>query len=239
MVLTQHPPHTPEGASYGYPDLRRFMSVMTGDEKHSEAATSTLDVVWTLYDRVMDIDPNNPTHPDRDRFHLSKGHGPMAFYAVLAAKGFIDVETLTTFGSFGSALGHHPDRHLINGVEISSGSLGQGLALSIGGAIGMDLHGHGGRVFCLMGDGELDEGAVHEAIAAAARLGVARLTAIVIDNNSAKHGWPGEIGDRFAVEGWRSINVDGRSHDDIQRGLETTHDDAPLVVVAKVGDRNG
>ncbi|MGI9585991.1 MAG: thiamine pyrophosphate-dependent enzyme [Acidimicrobiia bacterium] len=238
MVLMQHTQNPPKDSGYGYDDLRPFMSRMTGDEKHSEAATSTLDVVWTLYDRILNIDPADTSNPNRDRFLLSKGHGPMAFYSVLAAKGFIDVGTLSTFGSFDSPLGHHPDHKLINGVEISSGSLGQGLALAVGVALGMEIKGHNGRVFCLMGDGELDEGSVHEAIAAASRLRVSRLTAIVIDNNSAQHGWPGQIGDRFAVEGWRSVDVDGRSHDDIERAIATNHHDAPLVVVAKVGDRN-
>jgi transketolase len=235
MVLTQHPAND---IQYGYPDLRLFMSQMTGDEKHSEAATSTLDVVWTLYDRVLNVDPATTSDPNRDRFLLSKGHGPMAYYAVLAAKGFIDVPSLSTFGSFDSPLGYHPDHNLINGVEISSGSLGQGLALSIGVALGVGIQHHDARVFCLMGDGELDEGSVHEAIAAASRLGVSRLTAIVIDNNSAKLGWPGRIGDRFAVEGWISVEVDGRSHDEIERGIATEHGDTPLVVVANVGDRD-
>ena len=97
----------------GYESLRVLMSAMTGDEKHSEAATSTLDVIWTLYDRILDVSPEDPSHPDRDRFYLSKGHGPMAFYAVLAAKGFIDEQDLDGFGSFDSPLGHHPDRILV------------------------------------------------------------------------------------------------------------------------------
>ncbi len=75
---------------FGYEDLAGFISVMTGDEKHSHAATSTLDVIWTPYDRILDIDPDNPGAPDRDRFYLSKGHGPMAYYAVLTAKGFLE-----------------------------------------------------------------------------------------------------------------------------------------------------
>src|ERR671928_302907 len=93
-------------------NLRR----VTGDEKHSPAAYSTLDVLWVLYDRVLRVDPDRPDDPDRDRFLLSKGHGPAAYYAVLAAKGFIDPDALAGFGVFDSPLGHHPDRMLVPGV---------------------------------------------------------------------------------------------------------------------------
>lgn len=223
----------------GYDDLRPLMSRMTGDEKHSEAATSTLDVIWTLYDRVLRIDSSAPDDPDRDRFLLSKGHGPMAYYAVLAAKGFIVPTDLDDFGSFASMLGHHPDRMLVPGVEISSGSLGHGLALAIGMTLGIGLASRPGRVFCLLGDGELDEGSVHEAIAVAGRFGLERLTAVVIDNQSALHGWPGGIEQRFTNEGWIAVGVDGRDHDAIGAGIDRPHPDAPLVVIATVGRRDG
>jgi transketolase len=220
---------------FGYEDLSRFMSMMTGDEKHSEAATSTLDVIWTLYDRVLHVDPLDPDHPNRDRFYLSKGHGPMAFYAVLTAKGFIHPALLPDFATASSILGHHPDRKRVPGVEISSGSLGQGLALGIGASLGIGLSQSAGRVFVLVGDGELDEGANHEAIAVAGRMGIGRLTAIVINNDSAYHGWPGGIEQRFAVEGWQTIVVDGRDHDEIFDAVTIAHPDHPLAVVARVG----
>lgn len=221
-----------------YGDLHRLMSAMTGDEKHSNAATSTLDVVWTLYDRVLDMDPSRTADTNRDRFYLSKGHGPMAYYAVLAAKGYIDESTLGGFGRFDSPLGYHPDRLRVPGVEISSGSLGHGLPLALGAAVAMDLRGDRGRVFALLGDGELDEGSNHEAIAVAGRRGMARLTVIVVDNNSAFLGWPDGITRRFEVEGWAAVEVDGRDHDAIERGLTTSHPDRPLVVVATVGRKH-
>ena len=92
-----------------YADLPRLMSLMTGDAKHDQAATSTLDVLWVLYDRVLRVTPQTAADDTRDRFLLSKGHGPMAYYAVLAAKGFLDPAELPSFGSFGSVLGLHPD----------------------------------------------------------------------------------------------------------------------------------
>ena len=127
--------------SYEYADLGRLMSLMTGDEKHGPAATSTLDALWVLYDRVLNVDPRDPGADDRDRFLLSKGHGPAAFYAVLAARGFIDATLLPGFGGLGSPLGYHPDRVLLPGVEISSGSLGHGLPLAAGTALGLRARG--------------------------------------------------------------------------------------------------
>lgn len=218
----------------GYDDLPALMSRMTGDEKHSFAATSTLDVLWVLYDRVLSIDPADPNHPDRDRFLLSKGHGPIAYYAVLAAKGFFPADWLDGWAGFASPLGQHPDRTLIPGVEISSGSLGHGLALGVGMAMGLDIRNSDARVFVLLGDGELDEGSNHEAIAIAGRLGLERLTAVVIDNSSASHGWPGGIAKRFEVEEWSTVTVDGRDPETLAETLTMSHQGAPHLVVARV-----
>jgi transketolase len=184
------------------------------------------------------VDPLDPHDPNRDRFYLSKGHGPIAYYAVLAAKGFVDPSILSGFASAGSPLGHHPDRRRIAGVEISSGSLGQGLGLGVGAALAIGLKRSEGRVFVLMGDGELAEGSNHEAIAVAGRFGIGRLTAIVVDNQSATHGWPGGVEQRFAVEGWQTAVVDSRDHPSIAQALTGPHPDAPLVVVAKVRGRS-
>ena len=235
MTMINHLADAQSVEPYGYADLFRFMSMMTGDEKHSESATSTLDVIWALYDRVLHVDPLDLDHPNRDRFYLSKGHGPMAFYAVLAAKGFLDPSLLSEFATATSILGHHPDRRRIPGVEISSGSLGQGLALGVGASLGIGLSQRAGRVFVLVGDGELDEGSNHEAIAVAGRLGIGRLTAIVVNNDSAYHGWPGGIEARFSVEGWQTAVVDGRDRDAIVDAVTSPHPDRPLVVVARVG----
>ncbi|OLR94236.1 thiamine pyrophosphate-dependent enzyme [Actinokineospora bangkokensis] len=214
-----------------YADLPALYGRLTGDEKHDWAAASTLDVLWVLYDRVLRVDPAHPDDPGRDRFLLSKGHGPMAFYSVLAAKGFIEESTLDDWLSFGSVLGYHPDRTLVPGVEIGSGSLGHGLPIGLGQAIGLTA---GQRVFVLLGDGELDEGSNHEAIAVAGRRGQANLTAVVVDNGSATHGWPGGIAARFAVEGWATATVDGRDHAALERALTTDHPGAPLAVVAEI-----
>jgi transketolase len=220
-------------APAGYQDLPALMSLMTGDAKHDQAATSTLDVLWVLYDRVLRVSPATAGDDGRDRFFLSKGHGPMAFYAVLAAKGFLDPAELPGFGSFRSILGQHPDRNLVRGAEISSGSLGHGLPLAVGAALGLRARGlPGPRVFVLAGDGELDEGSNHEAIAFAGRAGLDRLHAVVVDNSSASHGWPGGIEARFVTEGWSAARVSGRDHQALTVALTAPHPGRPHLVVA-------
>jgi transketolase len=213
------------------PLLRR----LTGDEKHSPSAYSTLDVLWVLYDRILRVDPETIDEPDRDRFLLSKGHGPAAFYAVLAAKGFIPDHWLDDLAGPDSRLGHHPDRLLVPGVEIGSGSLGHGLGLGVGTTLGLRAQGFlDSQVYVLLGDAELDEGANHEAIAYAGATGLARLTAVVIDNDSATHGWSGGIASRFIVNGWTAATVDGHDHDALETALRPRDRVRPHVVVATV-----
>ena len=228
-----------------YEDLPELMTRMTGDERHAPSATSTLDVLWTLYDRVLHITPETIDAPDRDRFLLSKGHGPMAFYAVLAARGFIPAEWLDGFGRFNSPLGLHPDRNLVPGVEIASGSLGHGLPIALGAALALDARAEErARVFVLIGDAELDEGSNHEAIALAGRMRVERLTAVVVDNASAAHGWPaaahgwlGGIERRFAVENWATATVDGHDHSALAAALGVRATARPRVVVARTSPK--
>lgn len=218
---------------HGFADLPDLIATMTGDEKHSDAATSTLDVLWVLYSRVLQVTPTMAE--DRDRFYLSKGHGPMAYYAVLTARGFIEPGELERFGAFRSRLGYHPDRVLIPGVEISSGSLGHGLPLAVGTALGLRARGLSDTsVWVLMGDGELDEGSNHEAIAYSGRAQLDRLNVVVIDNASATHGWPGGIEARFAVEGWSTERVNGRDHDALEKAFTRPHSGRPGLVVADV-----
>jgi transketolase len=218
-----------------FADLPALMSLMTGDDKHDQAATSTLDVLWVLYDRVLRVSPDTADEDTRDRFLLSKGHGPMAYYAVLAAKGFLDNDELPGFGSFRSILGFHPDHMLVPGAEISSGSLGHGLPLAVGMALGLRARGLAGpRVFVLLGDAELDEGSNHEAIAFARAAKLDSLTAVVVDNASATHGWPGGVEARFAVEGWSVRRVPGRDHDALEAALTVAHPGRPHMVAAVV-----
>ncbi|MEF9907882.1 transketolase [Streptomyces sp. P9-A2] len=222
-------------AAYDYADLPALMGRMTGDEKHGPAATSTLDVLWVLYDRVLRVSPARRDDRERDRFLLSKGHGPMAYYAVLAAKGFLPVEWLTGFGSYDSPLGHHPDRTLVPGVEIGSGSLGHGLPIAVGTALGLRAQGlDRPAVWALIGDAELDEGSNHEAIAFAGPAGLERLHTVVVDNSSATHARPGGIAARFEAAGWSALTVDGRDHEALHTAFTAPHPGRPHVVVARV-----
>jgi transketolase len=237
-----------------YADLRGLMTLMTGDEKHGPSATSTLDVLWVLYDQVLRVSPETVDDPGRDRFLLSKGHGPAAYYAVLAAKGFFPESWLADFGSAASPLGYHPDRSLVPGVEIASGSLGHGLPLGVGLAHGLLARGlpglpgpsgpSGPRVYVLVGDAELDEGSNNEAIVYAGAAGLPNLTVVAVDNQSSSHGWgPGGIEAHFAVSGWAAVRVDGRDHAALASAFRVTSAGAsglagPQLVVATV-ERKG
>ena len=219
-------------------EIPRLMSLMTGDEKHSFAATSTLDVIRVLYERVLDVSPETIGDERRDRFYLSKGHGPMAYYAVLADRGFFPESWLAEWGAFESPLGFHPDRNLVPGVEISSGSLGHGLPLAVGTALGLRAQGIGSRVVVLVGDAELDEGSNHEALELAAALSLDALTVVVVDNRSSSYAVPGRIADRFAAEGWHTVSVDGRDHDALEKALSHRPVGQPNVVVAHVEEKS-
>ncbi|WP_441246684.1 transketolase [Kitasatospora sp. McL0602] len=224
---------------YTFADLPSLIARMTGAEKHVPAANSTLDALWVLYDRVLAVTPATAADPERDRFLLSKGHGPMSYYAVLAAKGFLPVETLDTFGAYDSPLGHHPDRLLVPGVEIGSGSLGHGLPLAVGTALGLRAQRlTDPAVWVLIGDAEFDEGSNHEAVAFAGAAGLERLHVVAIDNSSATHGWRGGIAARFEAEGWSTATVDGRDHEALYAAYTTPHPGRPHAVVARVEPKN-
>ena len=224
----------PRRDHFTYQDLPKLLDTITEDERHSSASTSSLDVLWVLYDQVLSVGPDRVDDPDRDRFILSKGHGPASYYAVLAAKAFVDPELLAGFGSFESPLGNHPDRLLVPGVEMSSGSLGHGLPVAVGIALGLRIQSRSRpRVVCLLGDGELDEGSNHEAIVLASRFGLSSLTAIVIDNGSANLGWPGGVATRFQVEGWDAETVSAHDHSDLARALSLRCARVPNLVVAR------
>jgi transketolase len=195
---------------------------VTGDEKHDRSSFSTLDVLWVLHDRVLGPE---------DRFLLSKGHGPAAFYAVLAAKRLIPLDALDGFGAFNSMLGYHPDRTLVPAAGIGSGSLGHGLSIAVGAALA------GRRVYCLVGDAELEEGSNWEAVQYAGRIGLARLNVVVVDNRSSTYHWPGGIDRRFELEGWSSVRCDGRDHDSIEEAFGRADGKRPHVVVAEVDSK--
>jgi transketolase len=214
-------------------ELSRLMSLQTGDEKHGASATSTLDVLAVLYERVLRFDPSRPDWPERDRFLLSKGHGPMAFYAVLARAGYFAEDELPRFLRRDGILGGHPDRDLVPGVEASTGSLGHGLPMAVGVAHALRARGlTEPRVFVLCGDAELNEGSNWEAILYAGTQPLGNLTLIVVDNRSGSLPM-GAIAEKIAAFGWPASTVDGHDHAAIESALRLRAD-SPTAVVAEV-----
>jgi transketolase len=216
---------------YDYSDLAGLMGLMTGHEKAEQP--STLDVLWVLYDRVLQVSPRRVDDDERDRFFLSKGNDPKAYYAVLAATGFIEPHLLTGYGDYDSPLGQHPDRVLVPGVEASS-TQGHGLPLAVGTALGLRARGLvRPRLWVMIGNDEVDEGANQEAISFAGHAALDRLHAVVIDD-SGSAARAAELQRRFASDGWSVQQVDGHDHDRLELAFTETQDNRPHAVVARV-----
>jgi transketolase len=202
---------------------------------HLGGSLSLVEILTTLYFDVMRIDLDQLDAPGRDILLLSKGHGAIALYAVLAERGYFPVSELTTFGGPGGRLMGHPVR-AVPGVELPTGSLGHGLPL----ANGLALAGH--RCFVILGDGELQEGSVWEAAMAAANLGLSGLTAVV-DRNGLQLTGPTEglepLADRWRAFGWAVHEVDGHDPAALRAALTTVAADRPSVVIARTVKGNG
>lgn len=215
--------------------IERLILEATGDEKHDEASHSTMDVLWVLYDRILRYDPQNPRWEGRDRFVLSKGHGPQAFYAILATKGFFPPSEISTFMHWGSRLGAHPDRNKVPGAEVSTGSLGHGLPMALGMALGLHLKGSDRRVFALVGDGESNEGSIWESALLAGYRRLHNLTCVVINNHSSTPDL-GDLAAKFASFGWAARTINGRDHEQIYAALAQPDSTRPTAVVAEIAD---
>ena len=204
------------------------------EEGHIPSAFSILDILWVLYDQVLHIDPSNPKNDDRDRFILSKGHGALALYAVLAEKGFFPTSELERFATFNSILGGHPDRNKIPGVEASTGSLGHGLPMGVGMAMGMRIRGVSSNVYVLVGDAECNEGSIWESALLAAHHKLSNLTCIVDYNHSTDRALLlGDIALKFSSFGWFASTIDGHDHDAIYDALIKRKTDRPTAIIAE------
>jgi transketolase len=213
--------------------LLELAALATGDEKHDASSFSTLDVLYVLYEDVLRVDPARPDWAERDRFILSKGHGPVGYYAVLARKGFFPAEELTRFLQWDGILGTHPDRNQVPGVEASTGSLGHGLPMAVGLAYALRARGlDEQRVVVLTGDAELNEGSNWEAILHAGARALGNLTLIVVDNRSSTVAM-GDIAGKLGAFGWDAVSVDGRDHDEL-RDVLSRRAGVPTAVVAHV-----
>jgi transketolase len=224
--------------------MRRDIIEMTtaAGSGHPGGSLSAVEIIATLYASVMRHDPADPKAADRDRFVLSKGHAAPVLYAALAESGYLPREELLTLRKLGSRLQGHPDMRKLPGIEVSTGSLGQGLAMANGMALALRLDGNTGpTVFCLLGDGELQEGSVWEAAMAAAHYNLSNVVAIV-DLNGLQIDGPtcdvmdlGNVPEKFAAFGWTVVTCDGHSVEGLYDALSRAkaEPERPAVVVAR------
>jgi transketolase len=214
--------------------------VAAGGSGHPGGSLSAVEILAALYLRVLRHDPAQALWPDRDRFILSKAHTVPVLYAFLAECGYLPVEELTTFRHLNSRLQGHSKMQSVPGVEMSGGSLGQGLSFSIGQALAARLDRRDYHVYCLLGDGELDEGQVWEAAMAAAHYKLVNLTAIVDRNGVQNDGFITDImsqeplADKWRAFGWHVQEVDGHDVSALLAAFERTKVelDGPSVVIA-------
>ncbi len=206
---------------------------------HPGGSLSSADILTYLYFKQMNIDPKNPKKEDRDRFVLSKGHAAPLLYSVLAHRGYFDVEMLKTLRHPDSILQGHPDMKYIPGVDMSSGSLGQGISNAVGMALSAKHFGENYKVYSILGDGEIEEGQVWEAAMFAANKGLSNLTIFVDNNNLQIDGTIEEVNSahpidkKFEAFNWHVINIDGHDFEQIESALnEAEKIDKPVAIIA-------
>jgi len=230
-------------------------TVTSSKAGHIGGPLSMMDLLISLYFDELRVRPEEPDWPDRDRFVLSKGHAAIGLYSVLALRGFLPVEELATFDKGDSRLQGHPDVTRLPGLDASTGSLGQGLSVGVGMALGANLAGKDFHTWVLLGDGEIQEGMVWEAVQVAARYKLTNLTAIVDRNGLQQFGLPSSAettqtdrGDRrdpwfgvdlsavFQAFGWRVIEIAGHDYDQIANAYQLARagdfTDRPTVIIA-------
>jgi len=204
------------------------------NEGHIPSALSILDILWVLYDRVLNITPERADRPDRDIFILSKGHASLGLYVVLAEKGFIEYQSLDGFCKFKSDLGGHPDRGKIPGVEASTGSLGHGLPIAVGVALASKIKKQKNKIYVIVGDGECNEGTIWESALLASHHKLDNLCCIVDYNHSGDRALKlGNLEEKFKSFGWSVASVDGHDQKEIYRTLMKKSLDKPVAIIAR------
>ena len=224
-------------------DIRKGVieAVYNGKSGHPGGSLSCADILTVLYFNQMNLDPKEPLAEGRDRFVLSKGHCSPALYSTLAEKGFFDRKLLNDFRNINSNLQGHPDMNKIPGVDMTTGSLGQGLSVSVGMAIASKMESMGCRVYCLMGDGELEEGQVWEAAMAASKNKLDNLCVIGDNNNLQIDGSIKEVAgltnidSKFESFGFNVINVNGHDIEELIIAFEKAKEvkGMPTAIIAK------
>lgn len=221
--------------------LHAIEAVHSAKSGHPGGSLSAADILAWLYFAEMNVDPQNPAWEERDRFVLSKGHATPAYYSALALKGYFPVEDLKTFRHTGSYLQGHPDMKNIPGVDMSSGSLGQGLSVAVGMALSAKLSNYKWRVYALVGDGEIQEGQIWEAAMFAGSRKLDNLTVIVDNNNLQIDGTideicsPYPIDKKFDAFNFNVIKIDAHNFSEIESAFNTarTTQGKPTLILAK------
>jgi len=216
-------------------------SVYNAKSGHPGGSLSSADIVTYLYFNKMNVDPLNSQWEDRDRFVLSKGHVSPCLYSVLAHRGFFPVEELKTFRKVESRLQGHPSMRYTPGVDMSSGSLGQGISTAVGMALGAKLDGKKLRVYAVLGDGELQEGQVWEAAMFASAKGLDNLAAVIdnnnlqIDGSVAEVNSPYPIAEKFKAFGWNTVEICAHSFDEIEVAFKAAEEfkGKPTAIIAQ------
>ena len=208
---------------------------------HPGGSLSAADIYTYLYFKEMNINPDEPKKEDRDRFVLSKGHTAPGYYSALAERGFFPVEDLKTLRHTGSYLQGHPDMKHIPGVDMSSGSLGQGISAAVGMALSAKIYGDDYRVYTLLGDGEIQEGQVWEAAMLAGHRKLDNLVVIVDNNNLQIDGYIGDVNSPYPIDkkfeafNFHVINIDGHDYDQIEAAFKEARETKgqPTAIIAK------
>lgn len=224
--------------------LRRHIINMTTEagSGHPSSSLSAVEVVNALYfGGYLRLDPENPRDPARDRFILSKGHAVPVLYAAMAERGYFPVSDVMTLRKLGSPYEGHPNMKRLAGIEASTGSLGQGLSLGIGQALACRMDGSDSRVYVMIGDGEMGEGQVWEAIAAAAKYKLNNLIAIIDQNGYQQTGATKDVldlkpfADKIAPFGWHTQSINGNDQQEVLTALEaaTSQSDGPALIVSQ------
>jgi transketolase len=245
------------GAKPSIEELERYATVLrmhcvrmlaVAKSGHLDSSLSAADIVAALYYRVLRHDPKNPKWPERDRFVLSKGHAAPIQYAALAEHGYFPPQDLMGLRQIGSHLQGHPDMNRTPGIEVSTGSLGQGLSMSVGICLALRLDGLAdtAHVFCLLSDGDCQEGETWEGAAAAAHYKVPNITAILDYNHLQTDGTTEEVMDvgdaraKFDSFGWDAVEIDGHDMGQITEALERSRTlDRPAAIIAQTKKGRG
>ena len=216
-------------------------AVYSAKSGHPGGSLSIADILTVLYFNQMNIDEEKPDDPNRDRLVLSKGHACTTLYSVLAEKGYFDKEDLKTFRKLGSPLQGHPDMNKVLGIDMTTGSLGQGLSASVGMAIASKMNKAGCKIYCILGDGEIEEGQIWEAAMSASKYKLDNLC-VILDNNNLqidgeieKVGGMNNITEKFLSFGFNVVNINGHNIDEIIDAITTAKQTKgkPTIIIAK------